>query len=159
MGLSILLLELGSWMLLVGFDPSFPRVLLVGVILPEMFVVMWFSFLLILDLDHIMSHAISSCECSSSLPDLPPRVPVCESRLREYGIKPCYIRLNYIGPESAPGSIVFSMAKKAWECMLCLETFDFAEELHTHVRVIHALMHDLFLQGFLPCLRKCQFCR
>lgn len=105
-----------------------------------------------------MANFISLCVCSGPPSSLSPRVPPFELKLREYGIKPCYVRLNYIGLGPLPGPLIYPAAKRSWECLLCLEQFDFAEGLHTHVRVVHALLHDCFRKGLLPCLQKCQFC-
>lgn len=87
----------------------------------------------------------------------PPYVPKYERVMRDLAIKPCVVKLNFVG-EGQPGLIDLDPEERKWKCLLCPVEFLLAQGLHDHVPKVHFKFHMGFLEDHFPEFRRCIYC-
>lgn len=90
-----------------------------------------------------------------------PWIPEDEAKAISLGIQPCVVRVNcaMACAESSCPSAQLDPAVAKWRCLLCQRKYEWATQLHDHVKEWYLFLHNYFLEGRMPSFEACFCCR
>lgn len=89
-----------------------------------------------------------------------PWIPDDEAKAISLGIRPCVVQVDCAlgdDPATCP-SAKMTPAAARWKCLMCPRKYEWASQLHAHVKEWHLFLHNYFLEGRMPSFETCIDC-